>query len=145
VTETLQAMASVQGAGKVGFRICPGNPFNDLQDDNPVETFTALLQAAEKLGLAYCHVIRMSSTGLDNIQIVKDNFGGRLIVNDSYTFEEADRTVRSGIADAVSFGRFYVANPDLVHRFRHNLPLARLDSKTLYTPGPEGYIDYPAA
>jgi N-ethylmaleimide reductase len=144
VMETLQAMASVAGPGKVGFRICPGNPFNDLQDDNPEETFTALLQAADKLGLAYCHVIRMSSTGLDNIKLVKDNFGGRVIVNDSYTSEEADQVIRSGVADAVSFGRYYVANPDLVRRFRHNLPLAQLNPKTLYTPGPEGYLDYPA-
>jgi N-ethylmaleimide reductase len=145
VRETLESMASVAGGGKVGFRICPGNPFNDLQDDNPAETFSALLQAINKLGLAYCHVIRMSSTGLDNIQIVKNNFTGRVIVNESYTRDEAEEVIRSGIADAVSFGRYYVANPDLVHRFRHNLSLARVNSKTLYTPGPEGYIDYPAA
>jgi len=145
VLETLRTMASVAGARKVGFRICPGNPFNDLQDDNPAETFTALLQATNKLGLAYCHVIRMNSTGLDNVRLVKDNFTGAIIVNDSYTCEEANQVIGSGIADAVSFGRFYIANPDLVHRFRHNLLLAQLDSRTLYTPGPEGYIDYPAA
>jgi len=143
--EALQAMASVGGPGKVGFRICPGNPFNDLQDDNPVETFTVLLRAADRLGLAYCHVIRMSSTGLDNVRLVKDNFTGPVIVNDSYTCEEGHQAIGAGIAEAVSFGRFYVANPDLVHRFRHHLPLARLNSKTLYTPGPEGYIDYPPA
>jgi N-ethylmaleimide reductase len=145
VMQVLQAIASVGGAGKVGFRICPGNPFNDLHDDNPVETFTALLQAADKLRLAYCHVIRMSSTGLDNVQLVKGNFSGPLIVNDSYTCEEANQVIGAGIVDAVSFGRFYIANPDLVHRFRHNLALAPLNPKTLYTPGPEGYIDYPAA
>ncbi len=145
VVETLQAIASVGGPGKVGFRICPGNPFNDLQDDNPAETFTALLQAADKLQLAYCHVIRMESTGLDNVQLVKSNFTGSVIVNDSYKLEEANRIISDGIADAVSFGRLFVSNPDLVHRLRHNLPLAKLNSKTLYTPGPEGYIDYPTA
>jgi N-ethylmaleimide reductase len=145
VLEVLSSMASVAGAGRVGFRICPGNPFNDLHDDNPTETFTALLHSVDRLGLAYCHVIRMESTGLDNIKLVKDNFTGRIIVNDRYTFEEATRVIGGRIADAVSFGRFYIANPDLVRRFRHNLPLASLDPKTLYSPGPRGYIDYPEA
>src|SRR5699024_2109030 len=76
VIEALEAMASVDGADRVGIRICPGNPFNDLYDDNPEETFTALLQRIDPIGLAYLHVIRMPETGVDNLTLVRKHFTG---------------------------------------------------------------------
>ncbi len=57
------------GAGRIGLRVCPGNPFNDLQDEDPRETFAALFRALSPMGLAYLHVIRMASTGIDNIAL----------------------------------------------------------------------------
>lgn len=141
--EVLAAIAAVDGPDRVGFRICPGNPFNDLQDDDPAETFAAFLDHASSLGLAYLHVIRMPSTGIDNIALARRHFDGPLIVNDSYSFEEAAAAVDRGECAAVSFGRYYIANPDLVTRFEAGAPLNRLDASRLYTPGPEGYIDYP--
>ena len=71
-------------------------------------------------------------------------FGGPLIVNDSYDFDEAQATVANDTAAAVSFARAFIGNPDLVERFRRGAPLARFDPKRLYSPGPEGYSDYPA-
>lgn len=144
VVETLAAMCSVAGADKVGIRICPGNPFNDLSDANPEETFRVLLKAIDSMGLAYLHVIRMPKkvTGVDNLALAKANFSGPLIFNDSYTLEKASKVLDSGDANAISFGRYYIANPDLVEKFRAGTALNDFDLKTLYTPGAKGYSDY---
>lgn len=143
--EVLRAMAGVDGADRVGLRICPGNPFNDLADEDPEETFSALLGAVDPLGLAYLHVIRLHDAPLDNVGLAKRHFGGPLVLNDGYGFDEASAAVAEGRGDAVSFARGYIANPDLVLRFRRGLALAAFDPKTLYTPGPAGYTDYPSA
>ena len=143
--EMLAAMAEVDGPDRVGFRICPGNPFNDLFDEDPEETFRAFLQAVRGFGLAYCHVIRLHDVELDNIALARAEFGAPLIVNDSYKLDEAKAIVDGDAAAAVSFARAFIGNPDLVARFQHSLELARFDPKRLYTPGPEGYTDYPFA
>lgn len=143
VIETLEAMTGAVGADRVGFRICPGNPFNDLHDDNPQETFTALLQAASPMNLAYLHAIRSPLKTLDVFAMARAHFRGSLIVNDSFTAATGNAALADGTGDAVSFGRPFIANPDLVERFRRNLPLADFDLKSLYTPGPVGYTDYP--
>ncbi|MEZ4217233.1 MAG: alkene reductase [Myxococcota bacterium] len=141
--EVLDAMAGVDGADRVGFRICPGNPFNDLSDDDPEETFRAFLGAVRGKGLAYCHVIRLHDTPLDNVALARECFGGPLVLNDSYELAEAQQAVASGVGEAVAFGRAFIGNPDLVERLRTGAELARFDPKRLYTPGPEGYTDYP--
>lgn len=143
--EVLEAMASVDGADRVGFRICPGNPFNDLSDENPEETFRAFLSAVRGLGLAYLHVIRLHKVELDNIALSRELFDGPLIVNDSYKLEESQAVIASGEVAAVAFARSYIGNPDLVERLKTGAPLARFDAKKLYTPGLEGYSDFPAA
>ncbi len=141
VVETLEAMIVAVGAGRVGIRICPGNPFNDLLDDNPEETFSTLLAAISPMKLAYLHVIRMKA-GVDNIALANAHFGGPLILNDSYTQERAQRALDAGQGAAVSFGRAFIANPDLVAAFQEDRALAQPNFKTLYTPGPKGYVDY---
>ena len=141
--EVLDAMAGVDGADRVGFRICPGNPFNDLSDDDPEETFTAFLRAVRSLGLAYCHVIRLHDVALDNIALARAEHGGPLVVNDSYKLPEAKEVIEKELAAAVSFARAYIGNPDLVERFRRGEKPARFDPSSMYTPGPGGYTDYP--
>ena len=96
-------MSEAISSSRVGFRICPGHPFNDLHDDNPEQTFRAFLAAASQLNLAYLHVIRMPATGLDNIAISKDYFADRLLINESYTAEEASKSLASGDGKAVTF------------------------------------------
>ena len=141
--DTLMAISEKIGSGRVGIRICPGNPFNDLQDDNPEETFAELLKAISPMGLAYLHVIRMKA-GVDNIKLANDHFTGPIILNDSYDLDRAQKALGSGQGDAVSFGRHYISNPDLVERFKTGAELTPVNFKTLYLPGAEGYIDYPA-
>lgn len=145
VLETLQAMGEVAGFDRVGMRICPGNPFNDLHDDDPHQTFAALLDAVSPLGLAYLHVIKSPRKDLDAFALARTHFRGPLIVNDGFDAQRANAAIASGEAAAVSFGRAYIGNPDLVRRLREGLPLAAFDLKTLYTPGPAGYTDYPVA
>ena len=142
--EVLEAMTGVAGADRVGLRICPGNPFNDLSDDDPEETFTAFLGAVDPMGLAYLHVIRLHDVALDNIALARKHFEGPLILNDSYKRDEAKSAMDEGIGEAVAFARAYIGNPDLVERFRQGAPLARFDPKKLYTAGAEGYSDFPA-
>jgi N-ethylmaleimide reductase len=142
--EVIRAMAAVDGADRVGFRICPRNPFNDLSDENAEETFRGFLGELTCLGLAYCHVIRLHDGVLDNLALVRDAFDRPAIANDSFKRDEALAIVESGRAAAVSFARSYIGNPDLVRRLARNEPLARFDPGALYTPGPKGYVDYPA-
>lgn len=143
VLETLEAMAEVAGAGRVGFRICPGNPFNDIHDDDPTETYSELLKAASPMNLAYLHVIR-ANPELDVLALARKHFSGKLIINGGYRADSAQEALNAGQGDAISFGSPFISNPDLVRRLRDNLPLAEMDPTKLYSPGPDGYIDYPA-
>jgi N-ethylmaleimide reductase len=142
VVETLEAMASAVGAGKVGFRICPGNPFNDIHDDDPANTYGRLLDALSPLGLAYLHLIDVANPQVDSLALAGTHWRGNLILNESLTRERAEHLLDRGAATAFSFGRPFIANPDLVRRMREDLPLAEFDLSTLYTPGPVGYTDY---
>jgi len=144
VLEVLEAMCSVDGGDRVGMRICPDNPFNDLYDENPQETFSTLLSAVNRFGLAYLHVIRFPQGRLDNFALASEYFHGSIIGNESIDFEEALALINSGVLAAVSFGRAFIANPDLVARYRNGSKLAQFQLATLYTPGPQGYTDYPA-
>lgn len=143
--EVLAAMGEVAGFDRLGMRICPGNPFNDLHDDNPRETFAALLDAVRPLALAYLHVIRFPVPDMDVVELAARHFGRPLLVNDNNNGKSGDKALASGEADALSFGRAFIGNPDVVRRLREGIPLAGFDVKTLYSPGSQGYTDYPPA
>ena len=142
--EILEAMVGEIGAGRVGLRICPGNTFNDLIDDRPgdvEETFRALLLTIRSMGLAYLHVIRRLEGPLDNLALARELHDGVLIANDSYDAAEANAEIKAGRCDAVSFGRNFLATPDLVSRITAGQKPNRFDRRTLYTPGPAGYTE----
>lgn len=141
--EVLRAMCEVDGADRVGFRICPDNPFNDLSDDDPLETFSAFLAGAGELRPAYVHAIRFTAGRVDNLALAREHLPGRVVGNESFDRDEAAAAIESGELAAVSFGRPFIANPDLVRRFERDWPLADFDPRTLYTPGARGYTDYP--
>ncbi|CAG2137407.1 N-ethylmaleimide reductase [Cupriavidus yeoncheonensis] len=145
VVETIEAIAGAIGPGRVGVRICPGNPFNDMHDEDPAATYGALLDAVAPLGLAYLHVSRSPDPALDAFALARRHFGGALIVNDGFDGASATRALADGIGQAVSFARHFIANPDLPARLRHGASLATFDRSLLYTPGGRGYTDYPAA
>ncbi|MDI6028554.1 alkene reductase [Corticibacterium sp. UT-5YL-CI-8] len=143
--EVLEALGDAIGYDRVGLRLCPGFDYNDIDDDNPRETYGLLLEKSSKLGLAYLHLVRRSFPKVDNFELVKAHWRGKLILNNELTGETAAQVIAAGDADAVSFGRLFIGNPDLVSRLRRGVELAGYDTKTVYTPGPEGYTDYSTA
>jgi N-ethylmaleimide reductase len=144
VVECLQVLTAVMGAGRVGVRICPGNPFNDIHDERPLETYAELLRSIADLPLAYLHVIRSPDAALDAFALARECFRGARILNDGFDFLSGAQAVTSGAAAAISYARAFIANPDLVARLEHDWPLASFDRRTLYTPGAAGYTSYPA-
>ena len=93
--------------------------------------------------LAYLHVIRFPNGRVDNIERGQRQFGDRLSANESYDLDQAQAAVTGGEVSAVSFGRHYIGNPDLVERWQDGVALAEFDPATLYSPGAEGYTSYP--
>lgn len=140
----LKAMSEAIGSGRVGFRFCPGNKFNDVYDSQPAETLQALLDGIAPMSLAYLHIMRSHTRKVDAFSVAREKFKGGLIINDGFDCETAKEAVDNGVADAVSFARHYIANPNLVECFKTGRVLTEFNRDTLYSPGPVGYSDYPA-
>jgi N-ethylmaleimide reductase len=150
--EVTEAVVDVWGEGRVGVRLSPTSPFNDMRDSDPVSTFSAAARALSGQRLAYLHVIEagpgnanatFASAAPRTLPSIARAFHGPLIVNDGYTAETAEATLVRGEADLVSFGSPFLANPDLVERFRAGLPLNAPDRSTFYGGDERGYTDYP--
>lgn len=139
----LEAMAAAIGPGRVGFRISPGNPYNGMDPAEPEATFAPFVKAADRLGLAYLHVVDMGLDDLDTLAMLRANFSGPIIANNNLKADIAAALIQGGRADAVSFGRAFIANPDLVERIAAGVPLAKPDYSLLYTGEERGYTDYP--
>ncbi|MFC6620148.1 alkene reductase [Novosphingobium panipatense] len=139
----LHAVADAIGGDKVGFRIAPGNPYNGMDITEPAATYAPLLKAADALGLAYVHVIDMHLENLDTLAMVRANWSGAVMANDSQKVEGACRLLETGLAHVVSFGRAFISNPDYVERICAGAPLARVDFAHVYTGEEKGYTDYP--
>lgn len=146
--EILDAVVKEIGAGKVGIRLSPVTPANDISDSNPQPVYEYLVNEINKRNIAFIHFIEGSTGGPRDLSgfdfaWAKKTFNGAYIANNGYTREMALEAIDLGKADAISFGRPYISNPDLVQRLKLNAPLAPMNPKTFYAPGPEGYIDYP--
>ncbi len=102
-------------------------------------------EQASTLGLAYLHLVRNKTPKVDNYKLTREHWKGQLILNNNLTGPKAAKILRDGGADAVSFGRDFISNPDLVERLRQGVELAEVDQMRIYTEGPEGFIDYPVA
>lgn len=141
VVETLDAMIAAAGSpGKVGIKVSPGMKFNGIDDNDPIPTFLALAKAIGDKRLAYLHVMR---TGIGAESALREAYPGTLFIGGGFLKAEANQTLADGRADAIVFGGSYLANPDLVKRFRADAELNRPDPSTFYTPGAKGYTDYP--
>ncbi|RTL32019.1 MAG: alkene reductase [Burkholderiales bacterium] len=147
--EVVDAVIAEIGAGRVGIRLSPVTPANDLSDSNPQAVFGHLVQELDKRGIAFIHFIEGATGGPRDVPgfdfaWARAHFHGTYIANNGYTREMALEAVESGRADAVAFGRLFIANPDLVIRLQRGAPLNTPNPQTFYTPGPAGYIDYPS-
>jgi N-ethylmaleimide reductase len=144
--ETVEAVVGVWGADHVGVRLSPLGNFNSMSDSDPARTFGHAAELLGRYGLAYLHVVEgghESGSGPFDWAGLKRRFKGPYIANGSYDRERADAVLAAGRADLVSFGTPYVANPDLVERFRLGAPLTPSDRATFYGGDARGYTDYP--
>ncbi|MDP3668199.1 MAG: alkene reductase [Telluria sp.] len=147
--EVLAAVSEVWGNDRVGLRLSPGGTFNDMFDTNPQETFGYVVKRLATLGQAYLHLIEPSAAQGEHpmpdlsARFFRPLHPGTLIVAGSYTLERANSALKTGMADLVAFGQWFLANPDLVERLKRGAPLNTPDTTSFYGGGAKGYIDYP--
>jgi N-ethylmaleimide reductase len=145
--EVLDAVISVWGADRVGLRISPLNSYNSMIDSDPVAITTYIAQQCSTRGIAYLHMMRadfFQAQQGDVMTPAREHFKGTLIANMGYTADEAEQAISEGKLDAVAFGTSFLANPDLLARIAAKAPLNAPNPAKFYSPGPEGYTDYPA-
>jgi 2,4-dienoyl-CoA reductase-like NADH-dependent reductase (Old Yellow Enzyme family) len=141
--EAVDAVVSVWGADRVGLHIAPRGDAHSMGDSNLPATFGYVAREMGKRKLAFlCARERQAEDSIG--PVLREAFGGVYAANEAFTKESAEAALASGAADAVAWGKDYIANPDLVERFKQNAPLNKWDAKTFYSAGPQGYTDYPA-
>ena len=148
--EVVEAVATVWGADRVGIKLSPSNTFYGMYDSNPQATFSYVLNALNRLDLAYVHLMEPNEVDLGTRDVLnpvtplfRPIYKGTLITNGGYDQETGNAILASGEADLVSFGKLFLANPDLPKRFELNALLNTPDAKTFYGPDEKGYTDYP--
>lgn len=147
--EVTQAVIEVWGADRVGVRLSPFGTYNDVGDSDPIKLYSYVLTELDKLDVAYLSLIEARSAAGMDVQTPRATTELRpfwpkpLIVAGGFTKETAEEAIGEGRADAVAFGRYFIANPDLVERFRLGAPLNDYDRKTFYGGSAPGYVDYP--
>jgi N-ethylmaleimide reductase len=148
--EVMTAVCAEIGPGRVGLRLSPVTPANDIgQDSDPFALFSHVVTELAKLKFAFIEVVEGSTGGPRDFapfdfDALRTLWPGAWITNNGYSREMALDAVAAGRTDAVSFGKPFISNPDLTRRLRDDLELAPLDQKTMYGGGAEGYTDYPA-
>jgi len=140
--EVTDAVVSVWGASRVGMHLAPRGDAYSMGDSNPAVTFGYVASELGKRGIAFICAREHLGEGRIGPQL-KKAFGGTYIANEGFTKETAEQVLAAGEADAVAFGRSFLANPDLPERFRVNAALNEPHPETFYGQGPKGYIDYP--
>ena len=153
--EIIDELISIFGKGRVGIRISPVGRFQDMFDSNPVETYTYLLKRLDEKGIAFVEIIEGSvhygpsyyipgKEQISNLaKTFRGAFKGTLITNCSHTPESALEFIQNGWADLVTFGKLFLANPDLIARIKNGWDFNKWDFSTFYIGGEKGYIDYP--
>ena len=153
--EVTAAVMEVWGADRVGVRVSPYSGFGDIRDSDPVTTFTYFAQQLREMGAVYLHVIEPVHAGhmmsapesatQPIVPLLREAFGGTLMVNGGYDKETGMAAIESGTADLIAFGVPFIVNPDLVRRYQIDAPLnTPAAQSTFYGGGAEGYTDYPA-
>lgn len=140
--DVLAAMVAEAGGNRVGIKISPEMNFNDIVDANPQETYTYLVEQLRGLNLAYLHVALFGAKA-DYHALLRPRFNGTYLIGGGLDQKSAEAALAEGRADATVFGGAFLANPDLPERFRQGAPLNTPDKNTFYSPGAQGYTDYP--
>ncbi len=149
MTEVVDATITAIGADRVGIRLSPVTPANDLSDSNPQPLFDLAVSELARRKIAFLHMIEGATGGPRDIapdfdfQKLRKLFGGVYIANNGFDGQTAREAIGSGEADMVAFGKWFISNPDLVERIRKGAPFAEPDKATFYGGGEKGYTDYP--
>ncbi|TJZ93878.1 alkene reductase [Paracoccus gahaiensis] len=144
LNEIADAVIGVWGADRVGVHLAPRGDSHDIGDSDPKALFTHVARQMRDRGVAF--LCLREHPGPDSLMgEIRDAFGGPVIANEGLTFDSATELLAGDKADAVAFGRDFIATPDLPERFRKGLPLNDQDPSTFYAGGAEGYVDYPTA
>lgn len=144
--EIAEQIAAHIGADKVGLRISPYLTSNDMPayDNTEVhQTYAYLAAEMNRLGIAYLHISNNPGIPEETHSAIRQAFSNTIIYCNGFTPETAEAKLQDGSADLVAFGRSFLANPDFMSRLEKNAALNDLDYNTLYTPGEQGYTDYP--
>jgi N-ethylmaleimide reductase len=150
VLEAVQASIAAIGKDKVGIRLSPYGVFNDMPLYPEMEAdYAYLAQKLNETGLVYVHLVDHSAGGAPPVPAsikatFRNSFKRSLILSGGYDAERAESDLASGKADLIAVGKGFLANPDLVARWKSKAPVNAPDATTFYTPGPKGYTDYPA-
>jgi len=149
--EVTEILIAVWGKDRVGVRLSPNGETQGVDDGAPEKLFPAAAAALDALGIAFLELREPGPDGtFGRTDVPKQSpairavFKGPLILNSDYDVAHAEADLASGVADAISFGRPFIGNPDLVERIRSGAEWAAGNPQTWYSPGPEGYTDYPA-
>jgi N-ethylmaleimide reductase len=146
LNEILDAVCALWPARRVGVRLSPENSFNSMFDSDPQAHFGYFIEQLSPRGLAYVHVLEgdmmTKASALDYLAL-RERFSGTCIANNGYDLVRAQTAIRRGTADLIAFGIPFLANPDLLRRYRENLPLNAADPSTFYGGAEAGYTDYP--
>lgn len=150
--EVVEAVAGTVGPERTGVRLSPNGEIQGVDDSDAPSLFTAAAGVLAPLGLAFLELREPGFEGTFGkastppvAPTMKAAFKGPLVLNSDYHGPDAEAALASGAADAIAFGRTFLANPDLPERLAKGLPLNKDDPATWYSQGPEGYVDYPAA
>ncbi len=148
--EATSIVVDAIGADRTAVRLSPNGDTQGTDDSDPASLFPVAAQALDALGIAFLELRELTPEGTYGSSdvprqspLIRRHFRGPLILNSDYTVDSAQAALDSGVADAIAFGRPFIANPDLVERLRTGAPLNMWDAKTFYTQGAEGYTDYP--
>lgn len=147
--EVTTAVVGVWGSERVGVRLSPVSPVNDISDSEPEALFTHVVEQLNQFKLLYLHMIEGATGGPREVehgfdlQVLRRLFNGLYIANNGYDLALAERHRTAGQLDLVAFGRLFICNPDLVRRLQMAAPLAVIDPDTVYGGGKHGYTDYP--
>ncbi len=140
--EVTDAVIEVWGPGRVGMHLAPRSDAQSMGDSTPLATFSYVARELGKRKIAF--ICSRATLGEDNLALtLKNEFGGTYIINQQLSKEDAERAIANGAADAAAWGQLYIANPDLVERFRTGAPLNQPNPALFYGGGKEGYTDYP--
>ncbi|MBW6524283.1 alkene reductase [Sphingomonas sp. RHCKR47] len=149
--EVTERVIAEVGAGRTSIRLSPNGETQGADDSNPQAVFVPAAKALNDLGIGFLELREVGAEGTFGTTDVpklspkiREVFTGPLVLNQDYTQEAGQADLDSGVADAIAWGRLWIANPDLVERFRSGAGFNKPNPKTFYTPGPEGYVDYPA-